>query len=96
MSRVFDFMLLKIGIKRELSCAHTLLQNGVSERKNRHLVESCRAGPCYRPREFKIFLRAIVRDFFSSHSRYYVQLRNLLLNLMSESKVKVLVGRCSF
>lgn len=58
MSRVFDFMLLKIGIKRELSCAHTPLQNGVSERKNRHLVESCRAGPCYRPREFRIFLGA--------------------------------------
>lgn len=36
-------MLLKIGIKRELSCAHTPQQNGVSERKNRHLVESCRA-----------------------------------------------------
>lgn len=51
-------MLLKIGIKRELSCAHTPLQNGVSERKNRHLVESCRAGPCYRPREFRRFLRA--------------------------------------
>lgn len=43
MSREFDSMLLKIGIKRELSCAHTPLQNGVSERRNRHLVESCRA-----------------------------------------------------
>lgn len=40
-SREFDSMLLKIGIKRELSCAHTPQQNGVSERKNRHLVESC-------------------------------------------------------
>ena len=58
MSSVFDSMLLKIGIKRELSCAHTPLQNGVSERKNRHLVESCRAGPCYRPREFRRFLGA--------------------------------------
>lgn len=38
MSRVFDFMLLKIGIKRELSCVHTPLQNGVSERKHRHIV----------------------------------------------------------
>lgn len=38
MSRVFDFMLLKIGIKRELSCVHTPLQNGVSERKDRHIV----------------------------------------------------------
>lgn len=39
MSRVFDFMLLKIGIKRELSCVHTPLQNGVSGRKHRHIVE---------------------------------------------------------
>lgn len=31
---------------------------GVSERKNRHLVESCRAGRCYRPREFRRFLGA--------------------------------------
>ncbi|CAN4114517.1 unnamed protein product [Withania somnifera] len=31
-------MLLKIGIKRELSCVHTPLQNGVSERKHRHIV----------------------------------------------------------
>jgi len=38
-SRVFDSMLLKIGIKRELSCAHTPLQNGVSGRKHRHIVE---------------------------------------------------------
>ncbi|PHT65675.1 hypothetical protein T459_30100 [Capsicum annuum] len=32
-------MLLKIGIKRELSCVHTPLQNGVFGRKHRHIVE---------------------------------------------------------
>ncbi|CAN4119937.1 unnamed protein product [Withania somnifera] len=31
-------MLPKIGIKREPSCVHTPLQNGVSERKHRHIV----------------------------------------------------------
>jgi hypothetical protein len=56
-SREFDSYLQEHGIKRELSCAHTPQQNGVSERKNRHLVESCWA-PCYRPREFRGFIGA--------------------------------------
>jgi ribonuclease HI len=31
------------GIRRELSCAYTPQQNGVAERKIRHLVETCRS-----------------------------------------------------
>ena len=33
----------KEGIRREFSCRHTPQQNGVAERKNRHIVEVARA-----------------------------------------------------
>lgn len=39
------------------------------------------------------FFLSIERNFLAT-SRYYVQL--IFLNLISESKVKVFVGRCSF
>lgn len=41
-SRQFDDYLAKNGIRRRLSVAHTPQQNGVSERKNRTLVEMAR------------------------------------------------------
>lgn len=38
---LFDFILLKIGIKRELLCVHTSLQNGVRKKTltDNHIVE---------------------------------------------------------
>ena len=39
----FTAYLQKEGIRREFSCRHTPQQNGVAERKNRHIVEVARA-----------------------------------------------------
>ena len=39
----FTAYLQKEGIKREFSCRHIPQQNGVAERKNRHIVEVVRA-----------------------------------------------------
>ena len=42
-SDAFTTYLRKEGIRREFSCRHTPQQNGVAERKNRHIVEVARA-----------------------------------------------------
>ncbi|GKV49234.1 hypothetical protein SLEP1_g55997 [Rubroshorea leprosula] len=42
-SDAFNSFCRSEGIRRELSCAHTLQQNGVAERKIRHLAETCRS-----------------------------------------------------
>ena len=41
MSNEFDHYLHKCGIRHQFTCANTLQQNDVAERKNRHLVEIC-------------------------------------------------------
>lgn len=39
----FDDYLKEHGIRHQFSCSHTPQQNGVAERKNRHLGETCRS-----------------------------------------------------
>lgn len=39
-SQVFIDHLAQFGIQRQISCPHTPEQNGVAERKHRHLVET--------------------------------------------------------
>ncbi|KAJ0434593.1 putative RNA-directed DNA polymerase [Helianthus annuus] len=39
----FDRYLKENKIRRQLTCANTPQQNGISERKNRHLAETCRS-----------------------------------------------------
>ncbi|KAK1413456.1 hypothetical protein QVD17_35229 [Tagetes erecta] len=43
LARAFDTYLKENKIRRQLTCANTPQQNGVSERKNRHLGETCRS-----------------------------------------------------
>ena len=42
-SNEFDQYLHECGIRRQFTCANTPQQNGVAERKNRHLAEICRS-----------------------------------------------------
>lgn len=42
-SKEFSEYLKQQGIKRQLTCPHTPQQNGVAERKNRHLAVACRS-----------------------------------------------------
>jgi Integrase core domain len=42
-SKEFTQYLEKYGIRRQLTCPNTPQQNGVAERKNRHLAERCRS-----------------------------------------------------
>ncbi|MCO5571239.1 hypothetical protein L7F22_024975 [Adiantum nelumboides] len=53
-SNKFSNFLTKHGVQRQFSCRYTPQQNGVVERKNRHIVEVARAlmseknmSPCY-------------------------------------------------
>ena len=43
MSNEFDQYLHERGIRRQFTCANTPQQNGVTDRKNRHLAEICRS-----------------------------------------------------
>jgi transposase InsO family protein len=42
-SHEFDTYLKKHKIRRQLTCPNTPQQNGVAERKNRHIAETCRS-----------------------------------------------------
>ncbi|KAJ0865146.1 putative RNA-directed DNA polymerase [Helianthus annuus] len=43
LATAFDIYLRENKIRRQLTCPNTPQQNGVSERKNRHLAETCRS-----------------------------------------------------
>ena len=45
-STEFNSNLAEKGILHKKSCPHTPQQNGIAERKNRHLLEIVRTPPC--------------------------------------------------
>ena len=42
MSKEFETFLAQEGIINQVTCVYNLQQNGVIERKNRHIIEICR------------------------------------------------------